>query len=102
MVNTACFRKINLNYFKQTVINLDFFHRFDLLAYIKPFDYASSNKAFSKASFNNVLIIISFNLANKDPLNQPKGSVVKQAEMPHKYLLICCPTVLGFSLKDKL
>jgi hypothetical protein len=45
---------------------------------------------------------MSFDLASESPYNQPKGSIIKQAEMPDEYLLICCPIVPGFILKDKL
>jgi hypothetical protein len=102
MVNAAGFRKINLNYFKPTVINLDFAYRFDILIYIEPFNYASFNEDFSKAFSNNVLIATSFNLASESPYNQPKGSIIKQAEILDKYFLICCLTVPGFTLKNKL
>jgi hypothetical protein len=102
MVNAAGFWKINLNYFKPTVINLDFAYKFDILAYIEPFGYAFFNKDFSKASSDDVLIIMSFDLASELPYNQPKDSIIKRAEIPDKYLLICCLIVLGFTLKDKL
>jgi hypothetical protein len=102
IVNAAGFWKMNLNYFKPTVINLDFAYGFDILVYIKPFGYASSNKDFSKASFDNVLIVTSFDLASESPYNQPKDSIIKQAKIPDKYLLICCLIVLGFTFRDKL
>jgi hypothetical protein len=102
MVNTAGFQKINPNYFKLTVINLDFVHRFDILVYIKPFSYVFFDKDSSKASSDDASITTSFDLASKSPYNQLRGSIIKRAKMPDEYLLICCPTVLGFTLKNKL
>ncbi|XTI91278.1 hypothetical protein V2W45_1459734 [Cenococcum geophilum] len=74
MVDAAYFRKMNPNYFRPTVLDLD--HRFDFSASWDPLDHESSDEASS--------------------------SVVGQAETTDELLLICCPTVLGFSLKDKM
>jgi len=41
-------------------------------------------------------------LTSETSLDQAEGSVVEQAEMADETLRICCPTVPGFSLKDKL
>jgi len=100
MVDAACFRKMNPNYFRPTVIDLDY--GFDLSAYCEPFDYAFSDKASSEASSDDTSSTTSFELTSETPPDQPEGSVVEQAEMLDEYLLICCPTVPGFSLKDKL
>jgi hypothetical protein len=66
---------MNLNYFRLTVLDLN--HGFDLSAYWDPLNYNSSNKASSKASFNNGLIIISFDLANKTSPAESKDSVIR-------------------------
>ncbi len=100
MVDAACFRKMNPNYFRPTVIDFD--HGIDLSAYLEPFDYASSDEASSGASSDSASIATSFELASETSPDQPEGSVVEQAETTDEYLLICCPTVPGFSLKDKL
>jgi hypothetical protein len=64
MVNTACFRKINLNYFRPTVvINRD--HGYNLLAFLKPSWEVLSNKASSEASSDDASITISFDLVSK-------------------------------------
>jgi hypothetical protein len=65
MVNAASFWKINSNYFKPTVINLDFAYRFNILVYIKLFGYVFSDKDFSEASSDDASIITSFNLASE-------------------------------------
>jgi hypothetical protein len=102
MVDAAGFRKMNPNYFKPTVIDLNFAHGFDISAYIEPFGYASSDEDSSEASSDDASIATSFDLASESPYNQPEGSILERAEMPDEYLLICCPTVPGFTLKDKL
>ncbi|PMD67462.1 uncharacterized protein K444DRAFT_514843, partial [Hyaloscypha bicolor E] len=94
IVNIACFQKINPNYFRLIVLNLDY--RFDFSAFWDPFNYKSSNKASSKVSSNNGLIIISFNLVSLISPNLPESSVTD------KLLLICYPIVPEFSLKDKI
>jgi hypothetical protein len=100
MVDTACFRKINPNYFGPAVIDLD--HGFELSADYERIDYVSSDEASSEASSDNTLIVTSFELASETSPDQPAGGVVEQAGTTDEYLLICCPTVPGFSLKDKL
>jgi hypothetical protein len=91
---------MNPNYFRLTVLDLDY--RFDFSASWDPLDYKSSNKASSKTSSNNSSIVISFNLVSPISPNQPEGSAVGQAETINELLLIYCPIVLGFSLKDKI
>ena len=83
MVDAACFRKMNPNYFGSTVINLD--HGYDLSAY--------SNEVSSEASSDDASIVTPFGL---------ESSIVEQPHMTDEYLLICCPTVPGFSFKDKM
>jgi hypothetical protein len=100
MVDAAYFRKMNPNYFRPTVLDLD--HRFDLSAYWDPLDYESSDEASSEASSDSGSITTSFDLASPTSPFQPEGSVVGQAETTDELLLICCPTVPGFSLKDKM
>jgi len=102
MVNAVGFRKMNPNYIRPTVIDLDLAHGFDISVYIEPFDYASSDQDSSEASSDNASIITSFDLVSEPPHDQPEGSIIEQAEILDEYLLICCPTVPGFSLKDKL
>jgi hypothetical protein len=99
MVNAAYFRKMNPNYFRPTVLDLD--HRFDLSAW-DPLDYESSDEASSEASSDDGSISTSFDLVSPTSPDQPEGSVVGQAETTDELLLICCPTVPGFSLKDKM
>ena len=93
MVDAAWFRKMNPNYFRSAVIDLD--HGFDISAFLSPFEYDSSieSEASDVSSAEDASIATSFDL---------EGSVVEQAEMTDEYLLLCCPTVPGFSLKDKL
>lgn len=62
VVNAAYFRKMNSNYFRLIILNLD--HRFDFSVSWDPLDYEFSNKASSKASSNNGSTIISFDLAS--------------------------------------
>jgi len=100
MVDAACFRKMNPNYFRSTVIDLD--HGIDLSAYFEPLWDASFDMASSEASSDDASIATFFDLASETSPDQLEGSVVEQAETTEEYLLICCPTVPGFSLKDKL
>jgi hypothetical protein len=100
MVDAAYFRKMNPNYFRPTVLNLDY--RFDFSASWDPLDYESSNEASSKASSDNGSIAISFDLVSPISPDQPEGSIVGQAKTTDELLLICYPTILGFSLKDKM
>jgi len=100
MVDAVCFRKMNLNYFRPITFDLD--HGFDISAFLKSFDNVSSDEGFSEASSDDASSATSFEVASETSHDQLKGSVVKQAEMPDEYLLICCPTVSEFSLKDKL
>ncbi|PMD60205.1 P-loop containing nucleoside triphosphate hydrolase protein [Hyaloscypha bicolor E] len=76
MVDAACFRKMNPNYFRPT--------------------------ASSEASSDDGSIVTSFDLASETSPDQCEGSVVGQAETTDEFLLICCPTVPGFSLRHKL
>lgn len=100
MVDAACFRKMNPNYFRPTVIDLD--HGFDLSVYLEPFCDASSDEASSEASSDDTSSEASSDDASIATSFDLEGSTVEQAEMTDEYLLICCPTVPGFSLKDKL
>jgi hypothetical protein len=63
---------------------------------------SAAQVAFCEASSDDASIVTSFDLASEQPLDQPEGSIVEQAEMPDEYLLTCCPTVPGFSIKDNL
>jgi hypothetical protein len=98
MVDAACFRKMNPNYFKPTVIDFD--HEFDFSTFFESFWDASSDEDSSEASSDDASSATSF--ASETSSDQPEGSVVGQAEITDEYLLICCPTVPGFSLKDKI
>jgi hypothetical protein len=100
MVDAAYFRKMNPNHFRPTVLDLD--HRFDFSASWDPLDYESSDEASSEASSDDGSIATSFDLASPISPDQPEGRVVGQAETTDELLLICCPTVPGFSLKDKM
>jgi hypothetical protein len=44
----------------------------------------------------------SFDLASEPSPDQTEGSIVGQAETTDEFLLIYCPTLPGFSLKDKM
>jgi hypothetical protein len=87
MVDAAYFRKMNPNYFRPTVLDLD---------------HDSSNEASSEASSNDGSIATPFDLASETSPAEPEGSVVGQAETIDELLLIYCPIVPGFSLKDKI
>jgi hypothetical protein len=100
MVDAAYFRKMNPNYFKPTVADLD--HGFDISIYLEPFLYTYSDDASSEASSDDASIATSFDLTSQTFPDQPEGSVAGQAETTDECLLICCPTVPGFSLKDKM
>jgi hypothetical protein len=100
MVDAAYFRKMNPNYFRPTVLDLN--HGFDLSAYWDPLNYDSSDEASSEASSDDGSIATSLDLASETSPAEPEGSVVRQAETTDELLLICCPTVPGFSLKDKM
>jgi len=95
MVDAVWFRKMNPNYFRSTAMDLD--HGIDISAFMLPFEYGSSVETSSEASdtssADDASIATSFDI---------EGSVVEQAEMTDECLLLCCPTVPGFSLKDKL
>lgn len=98
MVDAAWFRKMNPNYFRSTAIDLD--HGFDISAFLFRFEHGSSVETFSEASeisseasSDDASIATSFDL---------EGSIMDQAELTDEFLLLCCPTVPGFSLKDKL
>jgi hypothetical protein len=101
MVDAACFRKMNPNYFRPTVV-IDRDHRYNLSPFLELSWDVLSDGASSKASSDDALIATSFDLASRTSPHQPKGSVVEQAETTDECLLICCPTVPGFSLKDKM
>src|SRR5450432_3051885 len=100
MVDAACFWKMNPNYFRPTVF-IDLDHGYDLSAFLGLSWEVLSDEASSEASSDDASIATSFNLVSETPPDQPEGSVVEQAETTDECLLICCPTVLGFSLKDK-
>ncbi|KAG9230113.1 hypothetical protein BJ875DRAFT_546439 [Amylocarpus encephaloides] len=95
MVDVAWFRKMNLNYFKSTVIDIDYWY--DISAFLSPFEYESSVETSSEASgtfsTDDASIVTSFDI---------KDSVAGQDEMVDECLLLYCPTVPGFSFKDKL
>jgi hypothetical protein len=95
MVDAVWFRKMNPNYFRSTAMDLD--HGIDISAFMLPFEYGSSIETSSEASdtssADEASIATSFDI---------EGSVVEQAEMTDECLLLCCPTVPGFSFKDKL
>ena len=101
MVDAAFFRKMNPNYFRSTVLDMGNAH--DLWKYAQPLHDVSVDDA-SEASFGEASNATFFELASETSLEQAEGSVVDQAEaeMADENLLICCPTVPGFSLKDKL
>jgi hypothetical protein len=99
IVDTAFFRKINPNYFRLT--DLDIGNIYNLWEFAQLLYYISANDT-SKSSFGKTSSIISFELASETFPDQAESSVVEQAEIADKNLLICCPTIPGFSLKDKL
>ena len=101
MVDAACFRKMNPNYFRPTVV-IDPDHGYDLSPFLELSWEVLSDEASSEASSDDASIATSFDLASETPPDQPEGSVVEQAETTDECLLICCPTVPGFSLKDKM
>ncbi|KAE8440392.1 hypothetical protein EG329_008168 [Mollisiaceae sp. DMI_Dod_QoI] len=100
MVDAAYFRKMNPNYFRPTVIDLD--HGFDISAFLEPFWDIYSNEASSEASSDDASSATSFDLASETSPDQPEDSIVGQAETTDECLYICCPTVPGFSFRDKL
>jgi hypothetical protein len=93
MVDAAFFRKTNPNYFRSTA--LDFGDATDLFKYAVPLYDISVDNA-SESSFGEASNVTSFELVGETPLNQ------EQAEIADENLIICCPTVPGFSFKDKL
>jgi hypothetical protein len=101
MVNTACFWKMNPNYFRPIIV-IDRDHGYDLSPFLKLSWDVLSDGAFSKASSDDASIVTSFDLVSETPPDQPESSVVEQAETTDECLLICCPMVPGFSLKDKM
>jgi hypothetical protein len=101
MVNATCFRKMNPNYFRPTVV-IDRDHGYDLSPFLELSWEVLSDGASSEASSDDALTVTSFDLASETAPDQSESSVVEQAETTDECLLIYCPTVPGFSLKDKM
>jgi hypothetical protein len=99
MVDAAFFQKMNPNYFRSTDLNM--VNTYDIWEHLQPVHDIPTGDA-SEASFSEASSVTSFESASKTSLDQAEGSIVKQAEVADKNLLICCPTMSGFSFKDKL
>ena len=63
MVDAAYFRKMNPNYFRPTVVDLDY--RFDISAFLEPFWDTYSYEASNEACSDDVSTATSFDLASE-------------------------------------
>jgi len=83
MVDAAFFRKMNPNYFRPAVIDLD--DAVDLWEASSFSNYTSPDDGSSDISSDKAL-----------------SDIVEPAHITEDDFLICCPTVPGFSFSDKL
>lgn len=72
MVDAAYFRKMNPNYFRPTVLDLD--HRFDFSASWDPLDHESSDEASSEASLMTARLQHLLTWQVQHPLTHPKAA----------------------------
>ena len=79
MVDAAFFRKVNPNYSRPPVIEPE-----------------NSDSGISYWTFGE------FGEPESEPADQIQSYAKGLADMTENDLLICCPTVLGFSLNDKI
>ncbi|KAH6666386.1 P-loop containing nucleoside triphosphate hydrolase protein [Halenospora varia] len=110
MVDAAFFRKMNPNYFRPTVINLD--DAVDLWEAFTFSNYTSSHYSSSDTPSDETLSDTSSSLASSDTSSDlaadgtapdlSESNIVEPAHIAEDDLLICCPTVPGFSFSDKL
>ena len=110
MVDATFFRKMNPNYFRPGVIDLD-----DAVDLWESFSFpnltssdvassdTSSDKTSSDTSSNSASSDTSFDLTADETAPDPSESnIVEPAYITEDDFLICCPTVPGFSFSDKL
>jgi hypothetical protein len=108
MVDAAFFRKMNPNYFRPMVIDLDGgFDFWEGFTYCVSSDDSSSDtpsdEGLSDASSSLASSDTSFDLATDGTAPDPsENNIVEPAHITEEDFLICCPTVPGFSFSDKL